>query len=163
MFSVKRGKAKEVPQWKLDMLRAEAEAAETSSAASAPAAVDTAAGTAAGAQDGPSDQSSKRAREFDDDDGDDDDDKDLSAYQLGDDDDDAGNSITVVQDQQLTREQQLLMRESRLGGPRKSTKTFMVEDAINSEEQSAGRERTIERAKTKVAAAGMLPGGFTGR
>jgi len=191
-----RSKAKEIPQWKLDMMRAEEGA--TSSPPKPSDAVSTSAAPAPSG--GTSGGSNKRAREEeapavsdaaaefkrkaeaavrahdvlstevgcgagDDDDDDDDDDADLSKYQLVDDDDDQVVVNTGPKEPALTREQQLLMREEAWGHTaRKSTRTFMVDDNLNSEEQSAGRERTQERKAIMAGASAIpkLPTSFAG-
>jgi hypothetical protein len=180
MMKPKRGsKAKEVPQWKLDMMAAE------SAGSSQPTAAPAAAAAAEGASDTGApvseaaqylnqylkrrredDDSPKRPREEDDDD--DDDDVDLSKYQFGDDDDEEEVVNTGTKGPQLTREQQLLMREAQYGGPKKSTRTFTVEDSLNSEEQSLGRERSQQRKQVMANASSTglptkLPASFGGR
>ena len=168
MFSAKRKKPEAkapIPQWKLDMMAAEASqssatGASPSKSAAADADADAAKRARVDADAGAS--SSAAPPPPPDDDDDDDDDVDLSAYQLEDDDDEeearGPKPPAWPAYAELTREEMLLRREMLDGGGPKSRKTFLVEDNENSIEKSAGSERSRIAWEMKASSRGRDAG-----
>jgi hypothetical protein len=145
----KGGKEKEVPQWKLDMLRAETETAEPEGEPTAKRQreeISTASDHAA-EHDGGKAHAAKD-RDVAEDDDDDDDDVDLSAYDLGSNDASAELEFTgrLAPLPALTREELLLRREAAEGGGRRG-KTFFIDDSKASQELSLGGERSKDRKR----------------
>ena len=167
MFSAKRKKPEAkapIPQWKLDMMAAEAsQSSATGASPSKSAAADADADAAKRARvDADAGASSSAAPPPPDDDDDDDDDVDLSAYQLEDDDDEeearGPKPPAWPAYAELTREEMLLRREMLDGGGPKSRKTFLVEDNENSIEKSAGSERSRIAWEMKASSRGRDAG-----
>ena len=167
MFSAKRKKPEAkapIPQWKLDMMAAEASQSSATGASPSKAAADADADAAKRARvDADAGASSSAAPPPpDDDDHDDDDDVDLSAYQLEDDDDEeearGPKPPAWPAYAELTREEMLLRREMLDGGGPKSRKTFLVEDNENSIEKSAGSERSRIAWEMKASSRGRDAG-----
>ena len=168
MFSAKRKKPEAkapIPQWKLDMMAAEAsQSSATGASPSKPAATDVDADAAkrarVDADAGASSSAAPPPPPPDDDD--DDDDVDLSAYQLEDDDDEeearGPKPPAWPAYAELTREEMLLRREMLDGGGPKSRKTFLVEDNENSIEKSAGSERSRIAWEMKASSRGRDAG-----
>eukprot|EP00310_Coccolithus_braarudii_P025875 CAMPEP_0183333372 /NCGR_PEP_ID=MMETSP0164_2-20130417/2286_1 /TAXON_ID=221442 /ORGANISM="Coccolithus pelagicus ssp braarudi, Strain PLY182g" /LENGTH=266 /DNA_ID=CAMNT_0025502283 /DNA_START=43 /DNA_END=843 /DNA_ORIENTATION=+ len=161
---------KEIPQWKLDMMAAEAGSSAPPAAARAPRQSDehgvtankekgagnraAAAAASESIGEGASSPAERAPRDLPPDDDDDDDDVDLSNYKLDDEDDDEGGgegAASSTGDPQYTREELLLMREAADTAGR-SRKTFFVDDMARSEEKSLGRERASDRKKARSAA-----------
>ena len=97
----------------------------------------------------------------DDDDDDDDDNVDLSAYDLGDEDkarEDQASSAPPPPQYQPSREELLLMREAADSGraDQRSRKTFFIDDNLESQEKSAGKERRQDLKRTKFLARQMM-------
>ena len=169
MFSAKRKKPEAkapIPQWKLDMMAAEASqssatGASPSKSAAADADADAAKRARVDADAGASSSAAPPPPPPDDDD-DDDDDVDLSAYQLEDDDDEeearGPKPPAWPAYAELTREEMLLRREMLDGGGPKSRKTFLVEDNENSIEKSAGSERSRIAWEMKASSRGRDAG-----
>ena len=167
MFSAKRKKPEAkapIPQWKLDMMAAEASQSSATGASPSKAAADADADAAKRARvDADAGASSSAAPPPPpDDDDDDDDDVDLSAYQLEDDDDEeearGPKPPAWPAYAELTREEMLLRREMLDGGGPKSRKTFLVEDNENSIEKSAGSERSRIAWEMKASSRGRDAG-----
>ena len=166
MFSAKRKKPEAkapIPQWKLDMMAAEAsQSSATGASPSKPTDADADAAKRARVDADAGASSSAAPPPPPDDDDDDDDDVDLSAYQLEDDDDEeearGPKPPAWPAYAELTREEMLLRREMLDGGGPKSRKTFLVEDNENSIEKSAGSERSRIAWEMKASSRGRDAG-----
>ena len=166
MFSAKRKKPEAkapIPQWKLDMMAAEAsQSSATGASPSKPTDADADAAKRARVDADAGASSSAAPPPPPDDDDDDDDDVDLSAYQLEDEDDEeearGPKPPAWPAYAELTREEMLLRREMLDGGGPKSRKTFLVEDNENSIEKSAGSERSRIAWEMKASSRGRDAG-----
>ena len=167
MFSAKRKKPEAkapIPQWKLDMMAAEASQSSATGASPSKAAADADADAAKRARvDADAGASSSAAPPPPpDDDDDDDDDVDLSAYQLEDDDDEEEGAraqaagVAGVR-RAHARGDAAAPRDARRRRP-KSRKTFLVEDNENSIEKSAGSERSRIAWEMKASSRGRDAG-----
>lgn len=172
----KKKEAKEVPQWKLDMLRAESESLARSSDRGSSSSNATLGKRArdADAQELRGEDSLACARPStssapepppppkaaEDDDDDDDDNFDPSNYTLGDDDEEDANETMPMPPfapvHELTVEQQLLMREAKYGA--RKSKTYYVEDQQASLVDTPGRERAdLAKHLKKYAGGAAVP------
>ena len=195
-----KDQAKEIPAWKQALLDADRPTAVSSAASSTKRPLDDDDGTGGDdrggepsakrpatteVEDAPPSSSSERepaaaaagpsegsAPDLPPDDDDDDEDFDESNYRLGDDDGEEEVQAAVVPGSgpaAPSAEELLNMREA-IYGARKSTKTFLIEDDLNSIEKTAGAERSAARRHVAVQLKAVarqdsrgLPTAFGGR